>query len=747
MKRTDLDILHSLTETDVRDMFYGDIWERARAYHGERRVQSARRHGTELTAQVQGTRLYDVYVGVERRHLSWSCTCPSAETGICKHVAAVLLQWIRRPESFALANGRPVPASTGHPDLSIERGSAPLPAPWWYDQLEHTSSCAPDSDLESLLACLTLPELQRIARQHECKLPAKNARKADYVATLASLLSDPTAIVRTTTRLSGALRETLRAALIAERGDGITPSTVAHVMTALRRDDKAPVKPVQAAGFLADLSYWGLVIPLRDSPSRELRYLFLWHIQRQLPPLPGWCPGSTESPSRTAVSANSTSVPRALYAVWERISQNPPALCVPRVPDPSHAVKRPTRSRARRSVPTSLRPAFLLDDAAVASLTLSTEGDPEQVEFVCHLLHGLNLVQVDDGRLVARPRAMTRFLSTTAHEQHSVIFQAYTALTAWSELDVLLRASDPPSMQLPAYSFSRERLCAWLVHLRHMLLRFVATAGEGEWCKLTDMDAALRLLWPRWSDAMQDRGQDRVARSVSLPWPQETDDPTMDKARRWQMAQGRFMRIVLEGPLSWLGVVDLCFRDDKLSAFRSHGLADLLWDRITPPVEAATLREAVSLGKENLTLAVDPSAIPPRAHELLGRIAQLEQTRPGCFIYRLDMRTAHAAFERGESLADLFAAWDQALPCAIPAPLREALTSWWASYAQVRLYEGLALLELEDDSALIELEATTSLTEHIVAKLSPRLVLVSDDTVEPLLDEFAARGHTATVAR
>ncbi|HUT16242.1 MAG TPA: SWIM zinc finger family protein, partial [Anaerolineae bacterium] len=92
MKRTDLDILHSLTEADVRDMFYGKVWQRAKTYHGERRVQSARRHGPALTAQVQGTHLYDVYLGVERRHLSWSCTCPFADSGICKHVGAVLLQ-------------------------------------------------------------------------------------------------------------------------------------------------------------------------------------------------------------------------------------------------------------------------------------------------------------------------------------------------------------------------------------------------------------------------------------------------------------------------------------------------------------------------------------------------------------------------------------------------------------------------------------------------------------------------------
>jgi len=742
VKRTDLNMLHSLAEADVRDVFPGKIWERARTYHGDRRVQSAHRHGTELTAQVLGTRLYDVHLSVERRHLSWSCTCPFAQTGICKHIGAVLLQWIHHPESFALADGRPTLASSGRPGLSVGRGVAPLPTPWWDDQLEHVSSGVPDSGLERLLERLTLRDLQRIARQRECKLTAKKPTKADYVAALASLLSDPTAIARTTARLPHILREALRAALIAEHGDGITPSTVAHVMTALRRDAKTPVKPVQAAGFLADLSYWGLVIPWRDSPSRELRYLFLWHIQRPILPLPGWCPQSTEPPSRTVVSRNSSSVSRALYAVWKRISQDPPALCVPSHPDTLHPTKKLTRAQAR------LRPAFLLDDAAVSSLTPFTDDDPEQLEFVCHLLHVLNLVQVDAGHLLARPAAMTRFLRTTAPEQHSVIFQAYTALTAWSELDVLLRAIDLPRTRLQAYSFfSRERLRAWLVQIRHMLLRFLATSGEEEWCRLTDTDAALRLLWSNWSDALRDEGRDRVARSVSLPWTHETDDPTPSDTQRWQMAQGRFLRIVLEGPLFWLGVVDLCFCDGELTAFRSHGLADLLWDRTAPSVEETTPRKAVSLGRDKLTLAVDPSAIPPRAHELLGRIAELEETRPGCFTYRLDMRTVHAAFERGESLTDLLAAWDHALPSAIPDSLREALTGWWASYGQVRLYEGLALLELGDDSALIELEATTSLTQHIVVKLSPRLVLVSEDAVDPLLDEFAARGHTPTVAR
>jgi hypothetical protein len=43
---------------------------------------------------------------------------------------------------------------------------------------------------------------------------------------------------------------------------------------------------------------------------------------------------------------------------------------------------------------------------------------------------------------------------------------------------------------------------------------------------------------------------------------------------------------------------------------------------------------------------------------------------------------------------------------------------------------------------LRELEAGTSLSQHIVARLSPRTVLVPDEAVNGLLREFAAKDYT-----
>ena len=56
-------------------------------------------------------------------------------------------------------------------------------------------------------------------------------------------------------------------------------------------------------------------------------------------------------------------------------------------------------------------------------------------------------------------------------------------------------------------------------------------------------------------------------------------------------------------------------------------------------------------------------------------------------------------------------------------------------------------VELGDEVALRELEASTRLSQHIVARLSPRLVVVPDEAVEELLREFTAKGYTPKEVR
>lgn len=655
-----------------------------------------------------------------------------------------------------------------NPDI---KPSALLSPPWWYKRLADpagTDSEGPESGLQALLEQLQLAELREIARQRGWRV--KGSRKADYVAALTPLLDDPTEVARAVTSLPDGLREALRAALVAEDGRGITPALLAQTITALHTGRGSPLKPVEAAGLLCDLTRWGLLIPWRDPLGGILHYLFPWEIQRNIPPLPGWCRQSPQAPYAPVLFKDKSAFAQLLYTVWECISQQPqrlrpapqpsieerPTLAMrgyarltvrdwPYDPQEIHDCRRTDTKPQSLSVPT---PTFLLDDAGVSALASLADGNPEQLEFVCRVLCDLDLVSTEKGYLVARPEVMARFLRCSTTEQYTLLVQSYLSLLDWNELDVLLRMDTRLMLRRDAfYVLPHREFRSHLLRLRHILLRFLSTAGEEGWCTLEDIELALRNLWPDFFSTLIVEGQHWPTPNWWLAWRADQRKLQPKDTRDWSAAQSRLLHIMLEGPLYWLGLAELCHHNGELSAFRLRGLSDRVWDRPLRTTQESPTEPSVVVDESNLSVTVHPGVASPQVYTFLGRIARLEESAPGRFVYRLDMRVVHASFERGESLTDLFLAWQEIMPLPMPEAIQQALSTWWAHYGQVRLYEGFALLELDDEVTLRELEASTSLKKHVIARLSPRLVLVRDEAVPALLQEFVTRGYTPRETR
>jgi hypothetical protein len=794
------------------------------------------------------------------------------------------------------------------------------------------------SGLVPLLQQMSFAELREIARQRDWRVAGTG--KADYVSALASLLCDPTETARAVTAMPENLREALRAALIADDGTGITATAMAQTMTALGaprpypllgvrsapatrsqdavrpgsgrlpapstgplggesvlhpaflagRERGPAVKPVEAAALLIDLARWGLVLPWRDSLFGQGRHVLPWHVQRQLPPLAGWCPPTAQTPAippstrdALAISTRSRDARQfvsSLYGVWEAIAAERPAVqpaapsgaeeipvaqiprTPPTLPTPpnarggvadGHPVERRLQSLLqgwpyepqelqawagnRRRAETSTQslsvppPPFLIEDAALPTLAHQTQGDGhslavgtpsrvsatahrvldgvggagdgfEELEFECRLLCEMGLVRIEDGHLQAQREQMAGFLRRPLADQYRHAAQAYLSLLDWSELNLLLRNN--PRLVLwrrPYFAIPYDQFRSSLVRLRHLLLRFLACAGEQGWCELSAVKAALRELWPHFPAALQSERESWFTQAWGLAWrsrgrdsgasepsPQRAVSPRQAvvsglnedagaigatrpyplsgagtakiagrgtepvEARHlpasrlpadWEASQGALLRQMLEGPLYWLGFVELGYREGQLAAFRLHGLADWIWDRPAAPFELeGRPQQALQIDEATHTISLHPRSVAPEALAFLGRVARLEQARPERFVYHLQPRAVISAFESGASLTDLFAEWERVMPQAMPSALQETLSRWWIRYGQVRLYDGFGLLELRDEVTLRELEAGTSLSQHIVARLSPRMVLVRDEAVDGLLKEFAAKGYT-----
>jgi hypothetical protein len=451
---------------------------------------------------------------------------------------------------------------------------------------------------------------------------------------------------------------------------------------------------------------------------------------------------------------------------------------------------------------------FALGEASGHSLAAGdghslAAGDGEELDFMCRLLCELGLVSIQNDHLVAQREQMACFLQHSLADQHRAAAQAYLSLLDWSELDSLLRRDRRLTLwHKPYFAIPYDQFRSWLVRLRHLLLRFLASAGEEGWCRLADIDEALRELWPCFPSALQSERESWLVQAWGLTAHREVRGPDMaeppapgevqvdsqyrlsqDPGRGngppaechhpgeaipadWQESQGALLRVMLEGPLFWLGFAELSYGDGlahgnssshptgsaapteqgagQLTAFRLRGLADWIWDRPIAQLdlEARPLAKALTIDEDAGTISLQRGSAAAQTHSFLGRIARLEEASPERFLYRLDRRPTLAAFESGASLSDLLAEWERVMPRAIPSALEQTLSEWWTQYGKVRLYDGFGLLELRDEVTLRELEAATSLSQHIIARLSPRLVLVREEAVDNLLREFAAKDYT-----
>lgn len=73
------------------------VFKRGKTYADEGQVQRLDRFGDLVTANVVGSKLYDVTVDFSGNSIETQCTCPYDGGGDCKHIVAVLLEIVDCP--------------------------------------------------------------------------------------------------------------------------------------------------------------------------------------------------------------------------------------------------------------------------------------------------------------------------------------------------------------------------------------------------------------------------------------------------------------------------------------------------------------------------------------------------------------------------------------------------------------------------------------------------------------------------
>jgi hypothetical protein len=734
--------IYALTERDVRRLVDEYILDEAEMYYHEGRITDPSIEDARLHAHVReiSGRAHAVTVVLQDQALEPHCTCSHPQGAICEHAGALLLGWVRQPESFrGFDPTRGLPAS----DLS-ELGPKML------------------DEYVEVLGQQTIVELRELAQRRGIEV--KGTRKDPIVEQLAAAMADPQAIQDQLQALEPPLLQLLTYVhLVLEPGYGFSGENLVRLLS---ERDPALARQVLHRQVV-ELANRGLL--LRFKRDQIAYYLLPYGVRTMLPPHPTLVPPYSEGKQEALKvrSRPATSIVHALYLVWNYVGEHTPHSEAvrsrlpaegewPHFADWDHIPEEVEEIVQRRRTPYNLYNASITVPTpryhlrtinrqvlrAVPAFGPGQEGD-EEIEFCYALLDTLGAIQAGRGQPIAqRQETFQHLLSLAPTVQMYVILYTWLNTTAWSEMDMLRRQEPEIRVRrnLTHISFKPQDLYREWRSSRQMVLRYLSTVEEGQWVPVQEF---LRTIWQITPDLLHPHAEPSVWWLESNRTRKQFGATFED----WQDSAGRFVLAVLQGPLYWLGAVQLGYHDDRLVAFRVTPVGSFALHRRSVIVEQeqkAIPAGAVQLA-DDLTVTVSPGKVPAQLHELLHLVGQLETTTPDEFVYRITADGVLRALGQGQTIDRVLGALTRWLGKEPPPSWKSKMVAWSENYGKLHIYDDITLIELADDYALHELLSNTSLRDHLVYEFSPRLVAVHPEAVDDLVQEMEKRGYTPTV--
>ncbi|WP_136625219.1 hypothetical protein [Dictyobacter kobayashii] len=224
----------------------------------------------------------------------------------------------------------------------------------------------------------------------------------------------------------------------------------------------------------------------------------------------------------------------------------------------------------------------------------------------------------------------------------------------------------------------------------------------------------------------------------------------------WQRAELLYLAQLIKGPLHWWGLCDVALSSQgRLLAFRMTGLTNWLLHEM-PPDETEPISTSQASVLDALEFLEDCQVLVPCSSQHWSLIQLFEQCAEATgvershLLYRFTPQALSQALSQGYQIARLLEVLRQAVeqseqPADYGAQLLARLEYWLAGYGRVRIYTGVTVVETIDTTVMRELEATTSLDEHVIRPVSPTMLVVKKVAAERLNDELKRRGQSPLV--
>jgi hypothetical protein len=694
------------------------------------------------------------------------CSCGKQAALICRHAAALLYQWIRRPQSFVSL--RPPPEAAKGPPSEPQEGIA---VPRSHNIQVASANRTPSSafpnrrpavgTVSETLAQFGLSELRAVAREYGIELAGLS--KQQLIETLAGTLCQPEAIRRMVGTLEKPPRQLLAAFALA--GGSMSDEDLRGLFERFSLGRAHSLQDMlvvlQAKLLIVRTSFNHAVHPHFTPGLAPLDPN--WYIPREVHEalhitLP-ITPFNVEIPSGTG---DNIALPVLHLATKERLLADLLLLAraldgFPTGPEEKRSLRNSSLlSGGRSSTDGSLAlppPADQPAPALIDALNAQMERPPAFLRFAVHLLRLAEIVDTEEKweqRLHILPDSARLLLGPARDDVLRRLFlrwaeqASYTELAELSDHGLRVRCRATPLNQP---DLRRGELEQENSEARQDVLALLTQVTVGEWMNFSAFARFFYRLRPTFL-------QRRQHLFPSPHWwiEQEEGRPLHPvQLTDWLKAEGRYLTSLIQGPLHWWGLCDIALSpDEQLLAFRMTPLARFLLCG-QPAGEREAWAEAVAEQESAFTVLADGHLLAgcwPDNWPLLASIERFAEPRgiqDGKLFYALTARSLSQAMSHGHDPQELLA-----LLRMHPAPDEEEarrsllldMERRITNYGRIRLYTDVAFLQTVDSSVMQHLAAITSIERQALRPIQPTLLLLKKQGVDRLLEELKRRGQT-----
>ncbi|GCE27089.1 hypothetical protein KDA_25730 [Dictyobacter alpinus] len=354
---------------------------------------------------------------------------------------------------------------------------------------------------------------------------------------------------------------------------------------------------------------------------------------------------------------------------------------------------------------------------------LRSENDQPRLFFIRLLLMQLGLLEVRKNQLIARPAE--EFFMLTIIERASRCYRIYMETRFWNELIYLadINVRPIPDPLTPAHEE--------VVLARQQVLERILVEEPEKWHDMATFIARARLhvpyiLFPRHYGPRAERYSQGCN---PYGWDFRLRRGWLTHREGWHMVEGGFIRAMLTGPLTWMGLLQdnqeqLAFQFSLVSIILLRGLP------IHEPIRPAN-RLIVQPNFDLLVLAPASEGLLVTLDRFADRIS-LEHIAQ----YRLSKASVTRAIQHGAHADLILQTLESAVEGDIPQNVRYSLEEWERQARRIEIWPDATLIEVADSSLLDCFFADSHLRPLFRRRLTPNLAEVIPSqltTVQQLL--------------